>query len=237
MNFNELFKGRRPIVGIQDCGCTMQFSTYEKIQRDIDIFLKHGVVPLVKNVRGYVEDAKDALAYLEDEYPGSIYGISIPERWDYAFQLAEDYHASFVLIDTIDIMPQVESGFEETLSTLRGAYPDVVVLGGMVYPRYSDLGFEGELIKASKCCDAIVYMGDREDCTMMNGKLDQIKSILKDFPVLMGEDMAPDRCVAGYLKGDGAVLDAWLKERRSVLRNVYEPFVAEIADANRAIIS
>ena len=228
MTFNELFKGQRPIIGTQDCGCTMQYSTYEKILHDIDIFMKHGIFPLVKNTQGYVEDAKDALAYLENDYPGSVYGISIPERWDYAFQLAKDYHASFIVIDTIDIMPQLENGFEERLAELRAAYPDVAVLGGMVYPRYSDLGFEGELMRVSNCCDAIIYMGDREDYTMMNGKLDKIKAVLKDFPVLMGEDMAPDQCVAGYMRGDGAVLDAWLKERRSPLGNVYEPFVIEM---------
>lgn len=232
MTFKELFNGQRPIIGIQDCGCTMQYSTYEKIQRDIDIFMKNGVIPLVKNVRGYVEDIKDALAYLDDEYHGSVYGVNVPKHWDYAFHLAAEYNASFISIDEIDIMPEMEDGFWETLSDLKDAHKNIVVMGSMVYPRYSDLGFEGELINVSNHCDAIIYMGDRADVTMMNGKIDEIKTVLKAFPVLMGEDFTEDQCLEGYLRGDGAVLDAWLKDHRSVLGNVYEPYVAEIAEAN-----
>lgn len=232
MNYRELFGSKHPIIGIQDCGCTMRYPTYEKIRHDIDLYMKYGIVPLVKNVRGYVEDCKDALAYLDDEYNGSVYGVGVPNHWDYAFVLAQEYHASFVMIDGIDVMPQLESGFEEALAALRRAHPGVAVLGSMVYPRYSDLGFEGELLRVSQQCDAIVYMGDREDYTSLNGKLDEIKAVLGDFPVLMGEDYTEDQCTEGYLRGDGVVLDAWLKEHRSVLGNVEELFVADMAAEN-----
>ena len=236
MTFKELFKGQRPIIGVQDCGCNMQHSTYDKMMREIDIFIRHDVSPLIMNVfgrGGSVEDCKDALAYICSEYPGAIYGISIPERWDYAFYLADEFNASFVYIDEINAKFTTEDKFIEDLMSLRERFKSIIVLGSMYYPRYSGLGFEGELLKVSQCCDAIVYLGDREDVTMMNGKVEEIKTVLKDFPVLMGEDFAEDQCMEGYLRGDGAVLDAWLKDYRSVRGNVNEDYVAEIVEANQ----
>lgn len=232
MDYRKLFGGKHPIIGIQDCGCTIEFPSYVKSRHDIDLYMKYGIVPLVKNIRGYVEDCKDGLAYLDDEYNGSVYGVGVPDHWDYAFVLAEEYHASFVMIDSIDVMPQLESGFEEMLAALRRKHPGVAVFGSMVYPRYSDLGFEGELLRLKQQCDALVYMGDREDCTSLNGKLDEIKAVLGDFPILAGEQYTEDQCTEIYLQGDGAVLDAWLKDRRSVLGNVDETFVAGMAKEN-----
>ena len=52
MTFNEVFQNKKPVIGMIHTGSTDEFSMLDLAKKEIEIYLKYGVVPLIENYFG-----------------------------------------------------------------------------------------------------------------------------------------------------------------------------------------
>ena len=72
----------------------------ELAQKEIDLYLKYGVYPLIENYYGSTADCEQVLSWLHETHPTAIYGINIlgGRQED---EEAEDYLLNYTLNDRI----------------------------------------------------------------------------------------------------------------------------------------
>lgn len=52
MTFTELFRGQKPLIGMIHTDSTDEYTTLELARKEIEIYLKYGVYPLIENYSG-----------------------------------------------------------------------------------------------------------------------------------------------------------------------------------------
>ena len=77
MTFKEVFKEMKPVIGMIHTGSDAEISMLDLAKKEIGIYLKYGVVPLIENYFGSDEDCAEVLRWVHEEYPDSIYGVNI----------------------------------------------------------------------------------------------------------------------------------------------------------------
>ena len=132
MTFNEVFKEMKPVIGMIHTGSDAEISMLDLAKKEIGIYLKYGVVPLIENYFGSDEDCAEVLRWMHMEHPDSIYGVNILGDAQWAFELAHKYGAKFVQIDSVcgHLKPEHEPCYVEKLNKYREEY-NVAVLGGV----------------------------------------------------------------------------------------------------------
>ena len=61
MTFNEVFKETKPVIGMIHTGSDAEISMLDLAKKEIGIYLKYGVVPLIENYFGSDEDCAEVL--------------------------------------------------------------------------------------------------------------------------------------------------------------------------------
>ena len=163
MTFNEVFKEMKPVIGMIHTGSNAEISMLDLAKKEIGIYLKYGVVPLIENYFGSDEDCAEVLRWVHEEYPDSIYGVNILGDAQWAFELAHKYGAKFVQIDSVcgHLKPEHEPCYVEKLNKYREEY-NVAVLGGVRFkyqPVKSGRTTEEDLLLGRERCDAVVCTG------------------------------------------------------------------------------
>ena len=59
MTFNEVFKDTKPVIGMIHTGSNAEISMLDLAKKEIGIYLKYGVVPLIENYFGSDEDCAE----------------------------------------------------------------------------------------------------------------------------------------------------------------------------------
>ena len=77
MTFSEVFKEMKPVIGMINTGSNAEIAMLDLAKKEIGIYLKYGVVPLIENYFGSDEDCADVLSWMHKEHPDSIYGVNI----------------------------------------------------------------------------------------------------------------------------------------------------------------
>ena len=132
MKTDRLFANGKPVIGMIHTNHTDKVSTLQLAQREIGIYLKHGVYPLIENYFGDDDDCEDVLRWMQQKHPGEIYGLNILGNFYRSFELAEKYGASFIQIDSVcgHLKPALDEEYESALKLLR-SNSDCTVLGGV----------------------------------------------------------------------------------------------------------
>lgn len=230
--FVELFKGQKPLIGMIHANHTNDCSVLELAQKEIEVYLKYGIYPLIENYFGSTEDCEDILAWMQKEHPDAIYGVNILGNYPEAFRLAKEYGASFIQIDSVcgHLMPKDDDEYAEQLLRLR-MDSDVVLLGGVRFkyqPVLSGRSLEEDLKLGAERCDAIVCTGGGTGQPTPFDKVREFKSVLNDFPVIVGAGVTIDTIGETFDLADGAIVGSWFKERHRDCFNVNEEYVKQM---------
>ena len=67
MTFNEVFKDTKPVIGMIHTGSDAEISMLDLAKKEIGIYLKYGVVPLIENYFGSDEDCAEVLRWMHKE--------------------------------------------------------------------------------------------------------------------------------------------------------------------------
>ena len=229
MTFNEVFKEKKPVIGMIHTGSNAEISMLDLAKKEIGIYLKYGVVPLIENYFGSDEDCAEVLRWVHEEYPDSIYGVNILGDAQWAFELAHKYGAKFVQIDSVcgHLKPEHEPCYVEKLNKYREEY-NVAVLGGVRFkyqPVNSGRTTEEDLLLGRERCDAVVCTGSGTGMETPMSKVEQFKATLGDFPVVVGAGVTLDTAQETMSKSDGMIVGSWFKFGHNAYNMVNEAYV------------
>jgi hypothetical protein len=61
MKFTDLFKNHKPLIGMIHTNHSYDCSSLELAKKEIEIYLKYGIYPLIENYFGSVKDCEEVL--------------------------------------------------------------------------------------------------------------------------------------------------------------------------------
>lgn len=213
----DVFGVEKPIIGMLHM---MGLNPEEKMKiakEEIKIMYRNGVnAVLVENYYGDVEDVENALKHLQKEYPDKIYGVNILGSPDVAFGLARKYGAKFVQIDSVcgHALPQHDAELAKYLEQLRGER-DIFLLGGVRFKytqHLSGRSLEEDLELGMERCDAIVVTGEGTGISTDLEKIKTFRTILGDFPLIVGAGMTAETAYEQLSFSDGAIVGSFFKK-------------------------
>ena len=213
----EVFGVEKPIIGMLHM---TGYGTDEKMKiakREIEIMYRNGVTAvLVENYFGDEIDVANALKYLQEVYPDQVYGVNILGDPDVAFDLARKYGAKFVQVDSVcgHALPQHDAELAKYLERLRGER-DIFLLGGVRFKytqHLSGRSLEEDLKLGMERCDAIVVTGAGTGISTDLEKIKTFRTILGDFPLIVGAGMTAETAQEQLFFSDGAIVGSYFKE-------------------------
>ena len=220
------------MIGMIHTNHTDNTSPLELAQREIEIYLKYGVYPLVENYFGDDDDCEDILRWMRQRHPDSIYGLNILGDVYRSFELAAKYGVSFIQIDSVcgHLKPDVDEEYASALKLLRKDAADCVVLGGVRFkyqPVKSGRTLTEDLKIGMGRCDAIVCTGEGTGLATPMEKVGKFKHILGDFPVIIGAGVTIDTVEACRKNSDGVIVGSWFKDNHRAEYSVNEDNVKD----------
>ena len=207
----------KPIIGMLHLAGYGADETMEIAKREIEIMYRNGVnAILVENYYGDHADVENALQYLQKKYLDQIYGVNILDDPDVAFDLARKYGAKFVQIDSVcgHALPQHDAALAKYLERLRGER-DIFLLGGVRFKytqHLSGRSLEDDLKLGMERCDAIVVTGKGTGISTDLEKIKTFRTILGDFPLIVGAGMTAETAQEQLTYSDGAIVGSYFKE-------------------------
>ena len=231
MTFKKLFNSSKPIIGMIHTGTTDGYSMLELAQREIEMYLRYGISPLIENFFGSAEDCEAVLKWMRQVHPDAVYGLNILGNYKKAFALAAKYGARFIQIDSVcgHLEPKADAKYAAELAQCR-ADVDVVLLGGVRFkyqPIRSGRSLQGDLLLGIERCDAIVCTGEGTGMPTSMGKVDAFREVLGDFPIIVGAGVTLDSLTETLHKADGAIVGSWLKFDHNANNPVNEELVKQ----------
>lgn len=213
----DVFGVEKPIMGMLHLtGCGRK-DVLENAKREIAVLYRNGVdAVLVENYFGDWIDVENALKLLQQDYPHKVYGVNMLGFPDMAFDLARKYGAKFVQIDSVcgHLEPNYEPPFVQELNAMRGD-GDIFLLGGVRFkyqPYRSGRSLEEDLKLGMERCDAVVVTGAGTGIQTDLEKIKTYRSILGDFPLVVGAGMTAETARQQLAFSDGAIVGSYFKE-------------------------
>lgn len=77
MKKDKLFMKEKPVIGMIHTNHTDEESSLQLAQREIEIYLKSGVYPLIENYFGDDDDCENILRWMQQKHNDKIYGLNI----------------------------------------------------------------------------------------------------------------------------------------------------------------
>lgn len=235
MTFKEVFKNGKPVIGMIHTGRSDEFSMLELARKEIEIYMKYGVVPLIENYFGSAYDCAAVLEWMHATHPDVVYGVNILGDEKRAFELARKYGAKFIQIDSVcgHLDADDEKAYVKQLQKNRKEY-GVAVLGGVRFkyqPVRSGRSTEEDLILGKERCDAVVCTGSGTGIETPMAKVEQFKATLGEFPVVVGAGVTLDTARETLRKSDGMIVGSWFKYGHEAHNVVNEEFVKVFMEA------
>ena len=198
MKKDKLFTKEKPVIGMIHTNHTDEESSLQLAQREIEIYLKYGVYPLIENYFGDDDDCENILRWMQQKHNDKIYGLNILGDIYRSFELAEKYGVSFIQIDSV-CGHFVNSG--------RTLTEDLKIGMGR--------------------CDAVVCTGEGTGLATPMDKVEKFKQILGDFPVIIGAGVTIDMVEACRRNSDGVIVGSWFKDNHRAEYSVNEDNVKD----------
>ena len=228
----EIVFGKKPVFGMIHTGNASDNDMLELAKMEIEIYLRHGIYPLIENYFGNADDCEEVLKWMQNKHPEAVYGVNILGDYTLAFELAGKYGAKFIQIDSVSghLVPERDEQYAENLLYLRKQYPEIVVFGGVRFKYQavrSGRSLEVDLMLGRGRCDAIVCTGEGTGKSTPFAKVEEFKRKLGNFPVIVGAGVTAETARETSVMADGAIVGSWLKEGHRDTGIVNESYVEE----------
>lgn len=231
MKFKDVFLDNKPVIGMIHTNSDSEMSVLEMAKQEIEIYLRHGIHPLVENYFGSEENCAEVLEWLHAVHPDAIYGVNILGDYSKAFELAHKYGAKFIQIDSVcgHMKPEHEPYFLQKLSEYRNKC-DVAVLGGVRFKYQNVLSgrsVKEDLVLGMERCDAIVCTGSGTGIETPMNKINDFKATVGEFPVIVGAGVTLRSAAETMRRCDGMIVGSWFKHKHDAYNMVNEKYVKE----------
>lgn len=213
----DVFGVEKPVIGMLHLGGRGHGEIFDNAKREIEIMYRNGVhAVLVVNYFGRKKDVVNALDYLQREYPDRVYGVNMLGRPELAFDFARRYGVKFIQIDSVcgHLEPVFDEIFQERLAQLRGD-GDIFLLGGVHFKYHahrSGRTLQEDLKLGMERCDAVVVTGEGTGIRTDLEKIKTFRSVLGDFPLVVGAGLTSQTVAEQLSYADGAIVGSYFKE-------------------------
>ncbi len=138
-----------------------------------------------------------------------IKGVNLLQNPYRSFEEAHEFNAKFVQFDSV----QTQNLRVEDYTRLRKEYPNIAVLGGVGFKYIKPTGnpLINDLNEAKERCEAIVTTGEGTGIETPIQKLKVYKSLLKDFPLIVGAGVNLDNVYEQLTICEGAIVGSYFK--------------------------
>jgi len=207
--------------------------------KEIDILQSEGVEGIiVENYHGTTRDIIDTLKEIRGL--DMLVGVNIlPNEFHESIHMASVYGADFVQLDFVSGSYKRNATINEIeLEAMRNRYPNIEILGG-VHPKYYEpvVGsiLENDLGDGVKRCNAIVVTGSGTGKETPLDKIKEFRSIIGDFPSIVGAGMDTTNMVEQLTIADGAIVGSSLKPYKRTQELINRDLVQELMELKRTI--
>ena len=181
-----------------------------------------------------------ALEYVRTQELPIPYGVNCLNCDPMGFELAMEYGASFVQLDSVvgHVNPRDEASIAAFLELYRNRYQGGYVLGGVRFkyqPVLSENTVEEDLAIAQGRCDAVCVTQDATGQETSMAKIEQFRAALGDFPLIVGAGVTPENAHKSLAVADGAIVGSFFKDTYKDDGEVSAEHIAALMDAVRAI--
>lgn len=203
---------------------------------EIEILSEEGVNGIVvENYHGSVDDMITVLSKLGN-YKG-ILGLNVlPNEYELAFRMADDFNASFIQLDFVSGHYLHDKSInEEHYLSIKNKFPKVKVLGG-VWPKYyepiKDSVLKDDLEVGMKRAEAIVVTGKGTGKQTPTEKIKEFRNLIGEHPLIVGAGVTPLTVVEQLSIADGVIVGSSLKlgglTTQKIQRNLVRNFMNEV---------
>lgn len=203
---------------------------------EVEILSEEGVDGIVvENYHGNVDDMKMVLSKLGN-YKG-ILGLNVlPNEYELAFQMADEFNASFIQLDFVSgTYWNNKSINEQHYFDIKNKFSNITVLGG-VWPKYyepvKDSVLKDDLEVGIKRAEAIVVTGKGTGKQTPTEKIKEFRSIIGEHPLIVGAGVTPLSVVEQLSIADGVIVGSSLKlgglTTQKIQRNLVKDFMNEV---------
>lgn len=213
----------------------------ERARREIDLLWDNGAdAIIVENYFGDTDDVVAALEYLRAERPDVRFGINVLKDDWRAFELAAEYGAAFVQLDSVagHLVPGDDAAFAERLHRAR-ADAGCLVFGGVRFkyqPYLSGRPLDVDLALAVERCDAIVVTGEGTGLDTPTEKVREFRSVVgPDFPLVVGAGVTAENAATQLADAQAVIVGSTLKDTRVDTGDVAGENVATFVAAVHAL--
>lgn len=238
--FLDNFTLRKPIFSMLHLKGDSDDEIMERAMKEIEIYEACGVdAIIVENYYGTYAHMVMVLDYIKNHKPNLKFGVNCLNNDAMNFELAIKYHALFVQLDSVagHVEAHDDITFDAFMKLYRTRY-EGYVLGGVRFkyqPYLSGRSLEEDLLIGMERCDAIVVTQDATGQETSMRKINEFRSIMKQFPLVIGAGMTPSNCKEQFFIGDAAIVGSYFKDTYKDTGDVCETHVKEMLMARDAI--
>jgi predicted TIM-barrel enzyme len=217
MNYFDVFGQKKTVFAMLHLRGLDHEDVLERTKREIEIFLSSGIdAMVVENYFGSEDDVEEILKYMQKEYPAVNYGVNMLDNDFRGFEAAGKYGAKFIQLDSVagHLEPEEDEKFSANISLWRKK-TNAVVLGGVRFkyqPYRSGRSLHEDLNIGMRRCDAIVVTGSGTGVETELSKIIEFRSIIGDFPLIVGAGITPENCEERLSIADGAIIGSYFKD-------------------------
>ena len=225
MQFNELFKVKKPIIGM------IHLAGKDPVRRaleELKIFRDEGISgAIIENYHGDETDVERTLEAATKKYFRLILGVNVlPNEFNISIPMTYKCGAEFVQLDYvagryISVNGRASSNVSHvrqldhtSYKEFRENYNDLVVLGG-VYPKYYTpvpySSLEDDLKKGMERADALVVTGGGTGIETPIEKIREFRRVIRNYPLIVGAGLNPENAEAQLMIADGAIVGSAFK--------------------------
>lgn len=207
----DIFKTDKIIIGMIHLAGEPQ----ERVKRaleELTIYEEEGVNgAIIEDYHGTAPEVYETLKESSKIKFKIIRGVNLLQNPYKSFEEAQKFDAKFVQFDSV----QTKNLYVEEYDRLRRTYPDIAVLGGVGFKYIKPTGnpLILDLNEGKERCEAIVTTGDGTGIETPIKKLKNYKSLLRDFPLIVGAGVNINNAYEQLKICDGAIVGSYFKPR------------------------
>ncbi len=239
--FSSVFPQVAPIFAMLHLKGDSPADRFERAKREIDILWGGGVdAVIVENYYGTVDDVAAVCDHIDSTMPEVTFGVNVlGDDWR-AFEIATEYGAMFVQLDSVaGHLPQEEDAEFGVRLALQRERSRALVLGGVRFkyqPYRSGQPLEVDLPSGASRADAIVVTGEGTGLQTPMEKILAFRELLgPDYPLVVGAGVNPESISEQLTHADAVVVGSYLKDTYQDTGDVDAAHVKEFMSAVRRL--
>lgn len=212
--FYNLFNIKKPIIGMIHLAGNNEKEKITRALEEMAIYEEEGINgAIIEDYHGGMYNVYDTLKEVSKLNLNLVLGVNVLRNPYLGINWANALGGKFAQFDSV----QSNNISTKHHKIMREEYPNILILGGIrfKYTSPSNKTLEQDLKEGMSRCDAIVTTGEGTGIETPIEKLQQFKSYLKEFPLIVGAGLNTSNVYPQLQIADGAIVGSSFKPNKN----------------------